>query len=237
MAPHGRAVPAGPHSDRLGPQQSGPHRPADHVDAGRLAAGHRALTHRRENIVFIGGFTADEVTHGDRATVAQRCEGYLSVVGSAAAGSIPTDLTPEGAYRAVRRYLADRPAPDGMVIGTYAQAAATLRAVADAGLRIPQDVALVGYDADTANAESDCAAPYFARAANDKRGAVAVRCVPVEPRRGRRQRDGPRWRVRCLLLEEGPCQPHGPSRRTEPEFRLANTPNLCTLGLTLIHLG
>lgn len=125
---------------------------ADHVDAGRLAAGHLAQTHRRVNIVFVGGFTAEEVAHGDRETVAQRYEGYLSVVGSAAAERIPTDLTPSGAYRAVRRYLAERPAPDGMVIGTYAQAAATLRAVADAGLRIPQDVALVGYDADTANA-------------------------------------------------------------------------------------
>ncbi|MEV6097039.1 hypothetical protein [Nocardia sp. NPDC051981] len=86
---------------------------ADHVDAGRLAAGHLAQTHRRENIVFVGGFTPDEVAHGDRETVAQRYEGYLSVVGSAAAEGIPTDLTPEGAYRGVRRYLAERPAPAG----------------------------------------------------------------------------------------------------------------------------
>ncbi|MFD7847441.1 substrate-binding domain-containing protein [Nocardia sp. NPDC059764] len=64
---------------------------------------------------------------------------------------MPTDLTPAGAYDAVRRHLADHPAPDGLVVGTYAQAAATLRAVVDAGLRIPEDVAGVGYDADAAN--------------------------------------------------------------------------------------
>ncbi|WP_433590162.1 LacI family DNA-binding transcriptional regulator [Nocardia sp. CA-145437] len=124
---------------------------ADHVRAGRLAANHLGQDHQRRSIVFVGGFTPDEVAHGDRETVAQRYEGYASVVGAAAAQRIPTDLTPAGAYDAVRRYLADHPAPDGLVVGTYAQAAATLRAVADAGLRIPEDVAVVGYDADTAN--------------------------------------------------------------------------------------
>ncbi|MEV0466568.1 LacI family DNA-binding transcriptional regulator [Nocardia tengchongensis] len=125
---------------------------ADHVQAGRLAAGHLRGEHQRENIVFVGGFTAEEVEHGDRETVAQRYEGYLSIVGTAAAVRIPTDLTASGAYRAVSRYLADGPAPGGMVVGTYAQAAATLRAISDAGLRIPEDIAVVGYDADTSNA-------------------------------------------------------------------------------------
>ncbi|MEV0103397.1 substrate-binding domain-containing protein, partial [Nocardia sp. NPDC050789] len=111
---------------------------------------HLARDHHRRSIVFVGGFTPDEVAHGDRETVAQRYEGYAAVVGPAAAQRIPTDLTPAGAYDAVRRYLADHSAPDGLVVGTYAQAAATLRAVADAGLRIPEDVAVVGYDADAA---------------------------------------------------------------------------------------
>jgi LacI family transcriptional regulator len=38
-----------------------------------------------------------------------------------------------------------------MVIGTYGQSAAVMRPVTDAGLRIPGDVRIAGFDADTAN--------------------------------------------------------------------------------------
>ncbi len=124
---------------------------ADHVDSGRLATAHLVEVHHRENIAFVGGFTAAEVEHGDRETVAQRYAGYVSVVGESAARRLPTDLTPAGAYRAVSRHLAAGPPLDALVVGTYGQAAATVRAVTDAGLRIPQDISLVGYDADPAN--------------------------------------------------------------------------------------
>ncbi|MQY17043.1 LacI family DNA-binding transcriptional regulator [Nocardia macrotermitis] len=121
---------------------------ADHLDAGRLATTHLTQVHHRENIAFVGGFTAADVQHGDRETVAQRYAGYLEVVGESAARHIPTDLTPSGAYHAMRHHLSTQPPLDALVVGTYAQAAATVRAVTDAGLRIPQDISLVGYDAD-----------------------------------------------------------------------------------------
>ncbi|WP_309241064.1 LacI family DNA-binding transcriptional regulator [Nocardia sp. BSTN01] len=124
---------------------------ADHIRAGASATRHLTDTHRRGDVVFVGGFTAGEVAHGDRETVAQRYEGYRSVVGSERARRIATDLTPAGAYHAVGRYLAGNPAPDGLVVGTYAQAAATLRAVADAGLLVPRDLSVVGYDTDTSD--------------------------------------------------------------------------------------
>jgi LacI family transcriptional regulator len=38
-----------------------------------------------------------------------------------------------------------------MVVGTYGQSAAVLRAVLDAGLRTPDDIRIIGFDADTAN--------------------------------------------------------------------------------------
>ncbi len=125
---------------------------ADHVHTGTLATRHLVDVHHRENTVFVGGFTPADVQHGDRETVAQRYAGYESVVGARAAHQIHTDLTPAGAYHAVSRHLSNQAPPDGMVVGTYGQAAATLRAISDAGLRVPHDIAVVGYDADTANA-------------------------------------------------------------------------------------
>ncbi|MEV0247163.1 LacI family DNA-binding transcriptional regulator [Nocardia sp. NPDC050712] len=122
---------------------------ADHVDAGVLATRHLVQRHSCRDIAFVGGFDPADVEHGDRETVAQRYAGYRSVV--AAGTHIRTDLTPAGAYRAVRDHLAAQPRPDGVVVGTYGQAAATLRAITDAGHRIPQDISVVGYDADTSN--------------------------------------------------------------------------------------
>lgn len=120
---------------------------ADHEAAGRLAAEHLTEVHGCRDIVFVGGFTEADVRHGDRETVAQRYAGFASVVGDRAP-LIRTDLTAEGAYRAVGDHLraADRP-PHGLVVGTNAQAAATLRAITDAGFTVPEQIRVVGFDA------------------------------------------------------------------------------------------
>ncbi|WP_258081278.1 LacI family DNA-binding transcriptional regulator [Nocardia nova] len=123
---------------------------ADHTHAGALASDHLRTTHRRADIVFVGGFTPEDTEHGDRETVAQRYAGYASVVGPAAR-AIRTDLTPSGAYHAVRHHLAAGAAPDGLVVGTYGQAAAAIRAVTDSGVRVPADIAIVGFDGDVTN--------------------------------------------------------------------------------------
>lgn len=121
----------------------------DHVGAGRLAAGHLVGVHRCENMVFVGGFTARDVRHGDRETVAQRFQGFAAALGGHG-DVIRTDLTARSAYTAVGTYLRACPAPpQGMVVGTSAQSAATMRAVTDAGLRIPEDVRIVGFDSAT----------------------------------------------------------------------------------------
>jgi LacI family transcriptional regulator len=122
---------------------------ADHVRAGRLAAEH-LVAHGRRNIVFVGGFTEDDTMSGDRDTVYQRYAGYESIVG-ADARQIATDLTLKGAYRCVRTAIADREHFDALVVGTYGQAAAVLSAITDAGLSIPDDVAVVAFDGDTRN--------------------------------------------------------------------------------------
>ncbi|MGI5219783.1 LacI family DNA-binding transcriptional regulator [Nocardia sp. CA-290969] len=123
---------------------------ADHRAAGRLAARHLTAAHSCDNLVFVGGFTEDTVHHGDRETVAQRYAGFAAAAG-ADHQVVRTDLTAEGAYAAVRGFLREtRRPPGGMVIGTGGQSAAAMRAVTDAGLRIPGDIRIVGFDADTA---------------------------------------------------------------------------------------
>lgn len=123
---------------------------SDHVRAGALAAEHLIGVHGRTSTAFVGGFTDQHVQHGDRDTVRQRFEGYESVAGGAAR-HIPTDLTLAGAYRAVRASLEEFGVPDGLVVGTFLQSGAVLRALTDAGLRVADDVPVVGFDGDARN--------------------------------------------------------------------------------------
>ncbi|MET9490794.1 LacI family DNA-binding transcriptional regulator [Nocardia sp. NPDC006630] len=118
----------------------------DHVRAGELIARHLVDEHQCRDITFVGSFTEADVRHGDRETVRERFDGVTSVIGAGIA-HIRTDLTPSGAYAAVSAALrTPGPHPQAMVVGTYGQTAATIRAVIDAGLHIPNDIRIVGFD-------------------------------------------------------------------------------------------
>jgi LacI family transcriptional regulator len=116
----------------------------DHAAAAELVTHHLLDRHGCRDITFVGGFTEADVRHGDRETVRQRFAGASAAIGRAMP-LIRTDLTPAGAYRAVTAALG-RAVPDAFVVGTYGQAFATIRAVADAGLTVPHDVRVVTFD-------------------------------------------------------------------------------------------
>lgn len=119
----------------------------DHVHAGRLATRHLVDVHQCETVAFVGGFTEADAPHGDRETVQQRFAGGHAVLGDRLT-QIHTDLTPAGAYATVTDFLRRSAGtiPQAFITGTNAQAAATVRAVTDAGLAIPGDIRVVGFD-------------------------------------------------------------------------------------------
>lgn len=123
---------------------------SDHVVAGHVAAEHLFIAHDRMSVAFVGGFNKRDAPTGDWEAVRDRHAGYVAVYGRRST-QIPTDLTLDGAYRAVREHLARKQAVDGLIVGTYGQSSAVLRAVTDAGLSVPEEVAVITFDGDLRN--------------------------------------------------------------------------------------
>ncbi len=115
----------------------------DNVGASRDLTRHLlALGHRR--IAFVGGLP-------NVSTAADRLRGYRAALREAGAppeaGLIrPGSFTAEGAQRAARDLLKAAVRPSAIVAGNDLMALGTLRAAADAGLAIPRDLAVVGFD-------------------------------------------------------------------------------------------
>jgi LacI family transcriptional regulator len=78
-----------------------------------------------------------------------RHETYLESMKTAGlpAGPIfPTDFTPQGGYDAAQRLLETRKSFTAIVCGNDSVALGVLRAVHEKGIRVPQDVSVVGFD-------------------------------------------------------------------------------------------
>ena len=56
------------------------------------------------------------------------------------------DFKEEGGYAATRALLAARPRPDAIFAANNLMTLGALRAITEAGLRVPDDVLLVGFD-------------------------------------------------------------------------------------------
>lgn len=70
----------------------------------------------------------------------------LQAAGLPAGISVEGDWTPMGGYAAARRLLDESPRFTGLIVGNDQMALGALRALRESGLRVPEDVAVVGFD-------------------------------------------------------------------------------------------
>ena len=114
---------------------------ADNVHGGRLAAG-RLADAGRTHLATISGprdmTVALDREEGFRAELAARGLGP----GVAAEG----DFSMEGGRRAMAALLAEPGRVDGVFAASDLMALGAFQAIADAGLRVPDDIAVVGFD-------------------------------------------------------------------------------------------
>lgn len=113
---------------------------SDNVAGGRLATEH--LLHQgRKRLAFFGNIEVPEF--------AARHAGFQAALADSGLGEgtlLPLHLTSEASFSAIRAYLESHPSPDGIVCASDVIAMSALRALADLGKRVPQDVGVVGYD-------------------------------------------------------------------------------------------
>lgn len=112
----------------------------DNVQAGRLAAEH-LVAHAHARISFISG-------PAQLTTVQDRLQGFQGVCERA--GTVldvePGDFDPRSGYEGMRRILARRPRASAVCAANDHMAIGAMAACADAGLTIPRDLALMGFD-------------------------------------------------------------------------------------------
>lgn len=112
----------------------------DNVTGGELAARH-LIARGCKRLAFLGAPDVPEF--------ADRYRGFRAAVleaGEVAETVVPIHLTVENAYREMRAYLDAHPAPDGVLAASDVIAMSAIRAFAERGLRVPADVAVIGYD-------------------------------------------------------------------------------------------
>lgn len=116
---------------------------ADNLQGSYMATHHLLqLGHRR-----IATITGPLIEIG----AVDRRDGYKQALMEAGIGIAPeliveADWTREGGYRAMRRLLAVGPRPSAVFVANDVMSAGAMGAIREAGLAIPGDIAVVGYD-------------------------------------------------------------------------------------------
>jgi len=118
----------------------------DRVYVDNAKAARAAVTYLLER-----GHTRISMLSGPQGTLASRAEGYVQALraypGAAEPHIIDTpDFTEACGYVGMERALATSPRPDAVFAANDLLAMGALRALREAGVRVPQDMALLGFD-------------------------------------------------------------------------------------------
>jgi len=119
---------------------------ASYVDADNIGGAREAVTH----LLRLGRTRVATITGPQNMIAgADRLAGYLAALRDRAMVSEPGliaegDFTEAGGYRAMQQLLPHR--PDAVFAASDMMAVGALRALREAGLRVSEDVAIVGFD-------------------------------------------------------------------------------------------
>ncbi len=119
---------------------------ASYVDADNLGGAREAVTH----LLRMGRTRVATITGPQNMIAgADRLAGYLAALRDRAVVSDPAlivegDFTEAGGYRVMQQLLARR--PDAVFVASDMMAIGAMRALREASLRVPEDVAIVGFD-------------------------------------------------------------------------------------------
>ncbi len=122
--------------------------PVDSVTVNNYQAARTAAQHLIGQGCRRVGFIAGPV---QTTTGASRLAGYRAALRAAGRPLDPSltayaDFRTEGGYAATRQLLRQRRPPDGLLFANNLMTVGGLRAIAEAGLAIPDDIAVVGFD-------------------------------------------------------------------------------------------
>ncbi|WP_432515028.1 LacI family DNA-binding transcriptional regulator [Kineococcus sp. SYSU DK001] len=131
------------------------HRTVDHVSmanvAGAEAATRVLLEHGRRRLALVGFPTLEDVgsVHlPEGAAFSLRTEGFLRAARAAGAEvtSAHAGVTQAAGWRCAQELLARPEPPDGVFCVTDTLAFGVVRGLADGGVRVPEDVLVIGFD-------------------------------------------------------------------------------------------
>lgn len=124
---------------------------AVYVDSDNRGGAREAVRH----LVGLGRTRVAHITGPlDQTSAADRLDGYRDVMGDADPGLVAeSDFTPGGGERAMRVLLDRHPDLDGVFAANDLSAVGALRVLRERGLRVPEDVAVIGFDDMVAVAE------------------------------------------------------------------------------------
>jgi DNA-binding LacI/PurR family transcriptional regulator len=110
---------------------------SDNILGGRIAGTH-LLGLGRSRLLFLGDPAPPEF--------ADRLSGFREAAGAMPVELLSCEMDPDAVHAAVRARLAKGDAPDAIFAASDVAAMSALRALTEAGLDVPGDVAVIGYD-------------------------------------------------------------------------------------------